>query len=91
MFEVLKSFSDLKDGNHVYMVGDTFPRHGFSVSEERLKELTGSNNTFGCPLIRAVQGKDPEATIKAEIKPETVKADREPIPVRKARRRANKA
>ena len=60
-FEVLRSFSDTQDGEHVYVVGDEFPRHGFSVSDERVKELSGCENAFKCPLIRAVAVEKPEA------------------------------
>lgn len=54
-YEVIHYFTDLQDFDHPYHVGDTFPRSGMKVSEERLKELSGSNNKQHKPLIKAVE------------------------------------
>ena len=54
MYKVIKYFEDLQDKNHPYNAGDKFPRDGFSVSEERLAELAGSENKRGEPLIKQV-------------------------------------
>lgn len=51
MYKVVCFFTDLQDNNHPYNVGDTFPREGVKVSEERLKELASDNNRQGFPLI----------------------------------------
>ena len=51
MYKVIKLFADLHDNNHVYNVGDTFPREGITVTEGRIAELAGSNNKQGVPLI----------------------------------------
>ena len=51
MYKVIKLFNDLQDNNYEYRVGDTFPRKGLKVTEERLAELAGSDNKQGCPLI----------------------------------------
>ncbi len=53
MYKVIKLFADLQDGNHVYNVGDEFPRKGVSVTDARIAELAGSNNKQGTPLIAA--------------------------------------
>lgn len=53
MYKVIKLFADLKDNNHVYKVGDEYPRKGLQVSEDRIAELAGSNNKQGTPLIAA--------------------------------------
>lgn len=50
-YKVIHYFADLQDFNHVYNVGDLFPRIGMKVSEERLRELSGSNNKQNKPLI----------------------------------------
>lgn len=50
-YKVIHYFTDLQDFNHPYHVGDTFPREGMKVSEERLKELSTSKNKQGKPLI----------------------------------------
>lgn len=52
MYEVIHYFTDLQDFDHPYNVGDKFPRNGLTVSEERLKELSGSNNKQHKPLIK---------------------------------------
>ena len=57
MYKVLKLFADLKDGEHIYKPGDTFPRKGVKVSEERLAELSGNNNLQKTPLIKEVAEK----------------------------------
>ena len=55
MYKVIKYFTDLKDDNHPYNVGDTFPRKGLEVTSERLKELSGKDNKQGVPLIQLVE------------------------------------
>ena len=54
-YKVIHYFVDLQDFNHPYKVGDTFPRLGLTVSEGRLRELSGSNNKQGVPLIEKVE------------------------------------
>lgn len=51
MYRVINFFTDLHDGNHPYNVGDSFPREGVKVTEERLAELSGPSNKRGVPLI----------------------------------------
>ena len=63
MYKVIKRFHDLQDatktkGGTVYFeynVGDTFPRKGREVSEERIAELAGAGNGQGVPLIKLVE------------------------------------
>ena len=64
MYKVIAYFTDLQDNNHPYKEGDTFPRKGLEVKEERLAELSGSNNKQGKPLIEKVEAK--KAAKKAE-------------------------
>ena len=54
MYKVIKFFTDLEDNDHPYNVGDTFPRKGMSVMPSRLRELSGSDNRQGVPLIEEV-------------------------------------
>ena len=56
-YKVIKFFTDLKDNEHPYNVGDTFPRKGVEVSEERVAELSGKFNKQGCPLIKEVKAR----------------------------------
>lgn len=63
MYKVIRGFHDLQDSvktkngeiYHKYEAGDVFPRKGFKVSEERLKELAGKENKRGTPLIEEVK------------------------------------
>lgn len=52
MHEVIRTFYDLTDNNFVYNVGDSFPRVGLEVSQDRIEELSGNNNKQGTPLIK---------------------------------------
>lgn len=77
MYEVIHFFTDLNDENHAYHTGDTFPRDGVSVSDDRVKELSGNENKLGLPLIKAVSAKavkvekvdEPEEDVKIAEKP----------------------
>jgi hypothetical protein len=64
MYKVLHLFADLTDKNHVYNPGDVYPRKGIDVSDERIAELSGSNNKQGIPLIE----KMPETPEKKSAK-----------------------
>lgn len=55
MHKVIKLFADLRDGNHVYNIGDEYPRKGVTVTDERIAELAGSTNKQGTPLIVEVK------------------------------------
>lgn len=56
-YRVIRGFSDAQDNRFKYSAGDTFPRVGLTVSDERIAELSGSNNRQGVPLIEKVQSK----------------------------------
>lgn len=44
-YKVVVTFTDLEDKNqHVYRVGDTFPREGVKVTKARLTELSSKRN-----------------------------------------------
>ncbi|MCM3665515.1 hypothetical protein M3204_13945 [Mesobacillus subterraneus] len=55
-YKVIKAFTDLQDENHVYRVGDKFPRSG-RAKKERIEELSSSDNTLGEPVIAEVDDK----------------------------------
>ena len=59
MYRVIKRFTDLQDGNHLYIEGDIFPRKGVTASETRLQELSTAANRQGVPMIQAVE-EDPD-------------------------------
>lgn len=54
MYRVIKHFTDMQDNNFAYQVGDKYPRKGMSVLPSRIKELAGSKNRQGCPLIEEI-------------------------------------
>lgn len=72
MYKVIKLFADLEDKNHVYNPGDVYPREGLKVTDERIKELSGSENKRGEPLIELVEEKpaEPEEKPEAPEEPE---------------------
>ena len=60
MFKVIHEFLDLQDNSYHYKVGDTFPRKGVKVAQERLEELSTSANKIGVPLIQEFKRKKKE-------------------------------
>lgn len=74
MFIVINAFLDLQDAEYLYDVGDAYPREGLEPSEERIKELLGSDNLQGQPMIKAVK------TVPVDVKGEESadSADSEP-------------
>lgn len=63
MYRVINRFFDLKDNNHAYSVGDTFPHNGVEVDAERIAELTSDKNRLGVPLVEEITEK-PKRTRK---------------------------
>lgn len=59
MWRVIRDFYDLQDGSHFYRVGDTFPRAGKVVSDDRLEFLASDKNLLRTPVIEKVQVKKP--------------------------------
>ena len=69
MYRVVAYFTDLQDGNRPYNVGDTFPRDGLEVSEERLAHLASNKTRRGFPVIEKVtERKKPTRTSKKQQK-----------------------
>lgn len=64
MYKVIKHFIDLHDNDHSYNEGDIFPREGVDVSEERIKELAGSDNKQHTPLIELVEEDESSRPLK---------------------------
>ena len=63
MYRVIHKFYDLKDNNHAYSVGDTFPHNGVEVDVERIAELKSDKNRLRVPLIEEIEEK-PKRTRK---------------------------
>lgn len=66
MYKVINRFYDLKDNNHVYAVGDTFPHNGVEVDAERIAELASDKNRLGIPLIEEIAEKPKRARKKKD-------------------------
>lgn len=73
MYRVIKAFADLQDVKktksgdlyHEYEIGDEYPRKGLKPSEERIAELSGSDNLQKTPLIELVEEENPETPKEA--------------------------
>lgn len=66
MYTVIYRFSDLQDHNHVYDVGDIYPREGSDPKLERIRELASVNNKIGKVLIEEIKE---EPIVEEEPKP----------------------
>ncbi|MFL0495723.1 hypothetical protein [Priestia megaterium] len=53
-YKVIRDFKDLQDNNHIYRVGDKYPRGG-RAKNERIKELSGYDNKCKVTLIEEVE------------------------------------
>jgi hypothetical protein len=62
MYRVIEKFADLKDYNHIYEVGDIYPREGMLPLPERVAELSSNRNRLRTPLIEEI----PEKPMKYE-------------------------
>lgn len=73
MYRVIKYFTDLQDNNYAYDPTDParniYPRKGLNVSPSRIKELAGSKNRQGVPLIEQI----PDIEDKPEKKTKSAK------------------
>lgn len=50
-------FYDLQDGDHLYNVGDSYPRKGMAASDKRIAELMSGKNRLKAPVIIAEEPK----------------------------------
>ncbi len=75
---VIKKFTDLQDGNHVYNVGDVYPREGYTPSEERIAELASDKNRQGVPLIEAPASAEVDADEAVEETKEPKETEEKP-------------
>ena len=60
MYKVLVAFTDLDDEKRCYLVGDMYPRSGYTPTEERIKALTSNANRLGTPVIEHIEEEQPE-------------------------------
>ena len=69
MYISTTQWRDLRDG-HLYEAGEPFPHDGREIPEERIAELTTTQNKAGFALIKAVQTPDDK---KPKQAPKTAK------------------
>lgn len=50
-YKVTRFFYDLQDSDHLYNVGDSYPRKGLAVSDKRIEELMSGKNRLRVPVI----------------------------------------
>lgn len=66
-YQVIRSFRDKEDKLRTYRRGDAFPAQG-EVGQERIDELSGSDNDVGYTLIKKVgTDSEPQEDPKGEI------------------------
>ena len=80
---VTERFADLQDDRHIYNAGDTFPRVGLSVSEERLVELSSSKNRLKRPLLKEVTTNEAKAPNSDTIAREEAIVEKTVAPAKK--------
>lgn len=66
-YKVIESFTDLQDRNYVYITGETYPRNGYTPSDERVAELSGESNKLGYPLIEKVDGPVEDTVLEVPV------------------------
>ena len=69
-YVVIEHFCDMGDNGRSYNVGDSYPRKGLSVADNRLKALAGTENALCRPLIKLVESE----RVKTEEEPEKAPA-----------------
>ena len=67
-YKVIKYFIDLQDNNHVYNVGDEYPRNGVPVLPSRIRELASDENRQKCPLIEEIPEPESAESVKKRRK-----------------------
>lgn len=75
MYKVIKYFTDLQDDGYAYKTGDSFPRKGKKVTEDRILQLAGKDNPRGVPLIEKVEDTDKNPNPATPAQPKKVERE----------------
>ena len=67
-FKVIKEFIDRYDSNHRYKVGDSYPRSGVELDEDRASSLASASNRMKVPFLEEIKPKAKPKT-KPKAKP----------------------
>lgn len=89
-YTVLSEFSDLQDGNHIYRVGDEYPRKGYSPTDERVDELSTGKNLLHKPLVQLVVVQEPETVVEEVVETPEVKEQPEEAKEEQPKRKRGK-
>ena len=89
---VLSEFADLQDKNHIYRVGDVYPREGYTPKDERVDELSTAKNLLHKPLIQNVEDSTQEVEESSEVEeqPEEIAEETEAEEEQPKRKRGKK-
>lgn len=69
-YRVIIAFTDSHDEDrHVYLIGDEYPRKGYTPTKDRIKGLLGTDNKQGVPLIKEIPEKVTPEVVEEEPKP----------------------
>lgn len=96
MYTVLSEFADLQDGNHIYRVGDEYPRKGYSPTDERVDELSTGKNLLHKPLIQKVEDEvihhevEESSEVEEEQQPKEIEEETEAEEEQPKRKRGKK-
>ena len=63
-YKVICSFADRTDNNHIYNVGDIYPRDGFTADDETINALSTTENRHRTVFIEKVRDNDDSGTSK---------------------------
>ena len=70
MYKVVKDFADAQDNNHIYKIGEVYPREGYTPTTERLAYLSSAKTPIKAPVIVLTGEKPKEVEMpKEEAKP----------------------
>lgn len=54
MYKVIVKFADMEDGQHIYEIGDSYPREGYEPDQKRIDFLASDENKIGTPVIEFI-------------------------------------
>lgn len=57
-YRVIVRFTDLKDKNYKYNVGDVYPRKGGRTTKKRCAELSSTENKRGVAVIEPIEDEE---------------------------------
>jgi hypothetical protein len=71
MYKAIINFTDLQDNGRAYKAGDVYPREGYTPTNKRIEELSGTANKLSQPVIEYIE--DEPETVQDELAEELPK------------------